>query len=107
MPGKNRWSDQSLPPLDDDFLGFVLTHCGPVESNGMGAVAISPQRLESWCRLTAYTLTPWQAETVLDMSGAYASVFTDEKAPMPWQGDDAKFALSMAMKARAKAARNV
>ena len=94
-----------MPPLEyDAFLAEVcLFGAGPFENSGDGLVGISPQRLESWSRGTAYELTPWQFETVLAMSRHYASVFSDEKAAMPWVSGDSKYALSMAMKAAAKA----
>lgn len=61
---------------------------GPVESTGFGPVGISPQRLESWVRLTGYTLSPWQAETVLRASHAYASQHASDVKSAPWSGED-------------------
>ncbi|WRH62034.1 MAG: hypothetical protein RSE12_16930 [Fuscovulum sp.] len=62
-----------------------MLSAGPVEQTGFGAVGISPQRLESWCRLTGWPVNPWQAEVVLEMSSAYAAQVSDDKAPAPWQ----------------------
>lgn len=86
IAAKKERAAAELPPVAYDYPCQVLLGAGPVEYIGMGdAVGISPQRLESWCRLTAWPLTPWEAETVLDMSKAYANARNDEKAPMPWQ----------------------
>ena len=104
-PKKGRWDAEALPPLDDPFLANCLLDAGPIESNGMGASAISPQRLESWCRLTGYDLTAWQAETVLAMSQGYATVFGDEKAHPPWHGDEVALSASKRIQAAIRGAR--
>lgn len=75
-----------LPPLEDEFLAVSLLSVGPFENTGMTAVEISPQRLESWMRLTGYELSPWQAETILEASKAYARYINDKKIPAPWTG---------------------
>ena len=94
-----------MPELDSYFLAGCLLQAGPVETNGMGVVEISPQRLESWMRITGQDLTPWQAETVLAMSRGYAAIYGDEKAPAPYASEQTKYAMSMAMKAAARAGR--
>lgn len=70
---------------------------GPAEPTAYGVTGISPQRLESWSRITGNPLTPWEAETVLEMSQAYAVAVSDDKAPMPWGDglDQAKAAQSI------------
>jgi len=105
LPDKDRFDADLLPPLEDTFLAECFFACGPIESNGMGAVGISPQRLESWMRLTGYELNCWQAETILEMSRAYATIFGDEKARMPWRDKETELAFTKKMKAAFRAAR--
>lgn len=81
---KGRWEKFNLPPVRSDFLPQCLIASGPVEQTGFGAVGISPQRLESWMRITGYALSPWQAETVLDASRAYADELSGERPSPPW-----------------------
>lgn len=81
---KGRLGIGALPPVSNDFLVVALLGAGPVEFSGFGTHGISPQRLESWLRLTGYVMTPWQAETVLEASTAYAVQMLDKKAPAPW-----------------------
>jgi hypothetical protein len=94
-----------LPPVAEDFLCDALVSAGPVENHGWGPVSISPQRLESWSRLTGYSLSPWQAETLLDASRAYAAILNDKKAAAPWSAEVDKVKASNAVKAALRASR--
>lgn len=89
----------ALPPLDDDFLAVSLLSAGPVEFTGFGVVGISPQRLESWARITANVISPWQAETILEASAQYAAQMMDKKAPAPWAEGIDKVLTSRAIRA--------
>lgn len=100
-----QWQAEQLPPVTDTFLCDVLLNAGPVESTGFGPVGISPQRLESWMRVTGYTLSPWQAETVLDASRAYAAVLGEKAGAAPWAGEIDKVKASEAIRAAFRAGR--
>jgi hypothetical protein len=73
--------------------------CGPVEGTGFGPTGISPQRLESWMRITGYALSPWQAETILDASRAYADELAAKNPAPPWSQGIDKVKASQAIKA--------
>jgi hypothetical protein len=72
---------------------------GPVEATGFGAVGISPQRLESWMRITGYALSPGQAETILEASREYAAQLSSKDPAPPWAEGIDKIKASNAIKA--------
>ena len=90
MKNKLTHLDNALPPIDDDFLCDCLLSAGPVENTGFGAIAISPQRLEAWKRLTGFALSPWQAEAIMRASKAYANQMHSEAKSAPWSAGDGK-----------------
>lgn len=66
-------------------MAGYLMQAGPVVPGFAGPEAITATGLRDWSRLVAVPLTPWQAETLLAASRAYAEQMRDEKAPAPWQ----------------------
>ena len=63
-----------------------------------GPEPITATELRNWCDLVAVPLTPWQAETILAASRAYADQARDEQATAPWQVVADKLRLAEAIK---------
>lgn len=60
---------------------------GVVASGAMGAIGLSWTELQAWAALTGATLTAWEAETLYEMSAAYAVMLDKAKSPTcpaPW-----------------------
>lgn len=79
-------------------MAGYLMQAGPCVAGMHGPEPITATALRDWCELVAVPLTPWQAETILAASRAYADQARDEKAPAPWQVVADKLRLAEAIK---------
>lgn len=80
-----------MPPLDMDGaeeLAAWFRSCGPAKSGGMGVTPLDWTDIAAWAALTAWPITPGDAETIRELSRVYVSALHewDEKAaPAPWR----------------------
>ena len=54
------------------MAGFLFA-AGPTQAGDMGEIPLTAQELRAWAKGCWVHLTPWEFQTVLMMSGAYAS----------------------------------
>lgn len=77
-----------FPELDGaGYLVALLQEAGLIMSNGMGAIPLTWQEIESWLRVTELQLTVWEKLTIREMSEAYAAELasaTDKHRPQPY-----------------------
>lgn len=60
---------------------------GVVANGGMGTTGLSWVDVKTWSDLTGVVMTPWEAETLYEMSSAYAISLErakDPECPPPW-----------------------
>ena len=62
-----------LPEIDCPELAGFLFAAGPTQAGGMGEIPLTAQELRAWEDGCGLSLTPWEFQTVLMMSGAYTS----------------------------------
>lgn len=84
------------PPMPEvecgEHLIDYLMEVGPAFHNGMGPVPVPFFEIESWSRMTATTMTPWEAQALRELSQAYVvSMQQAEKpnCPAPWAPKEA------------------
>lgn len=76
------WIDRRL-----EYLVGILMEAGPTSLAGVGESAISWADLRAWQDAIGYTLQPWEARAVRQLSYAYLSErhrATAHDAPPPW-----------------------
>ena len=78
----------TMPSLDGaEYLVQLLYEAGLVQSNGMGATALSWTEIESWIRVTQISLSVWERLLIKSMSEVYAgelSQATAKDRPSPY-----------------------
>jgi hypothetical protein len=83
----DRFDDPPLPDLDgDEALADIFMAWGAVKVGAMGYVPLDWADLAHYRELAQYPLTPWQCETMIAMSRAYAVISNDDdpSLPMPY-----------------------
>lgn len=64
----------TFPELDGaGYLVALFQEAGLCMSNGMGAVPLTWQEIESWLRTTELRLTVWEKMSIREMSEAYVA----------------------------------
>lgn len=58
----------------------LLQEAGTMQSNGMGAVPLTWQEIESWLNTTERDLSIWEKLTIREMSEVYVSEFITASA---------------------------
>lgn len=79
-----------MPDLDEDdaIMAAMFSELGYVKPSGFGLAPIDWQDLDAFCRRMGYDLTPWQSETLINMSRDYGAIANrDDALPMPYQRD--------------------
>jgi hypothetical protein len=88
----SEYTDSNIePPLPDVEGAFYLVKAllalGLSESNGMGSVPVSWGNIKAWADATQTDLSPFELETLFQMSKNYANelnIATDPKRPAPY-----------------------
>lgn len=77
-----------FPELDGaEYMVTLFQEAGLMSSNGMGAVPLSWQEIESWLDVTELRLTVWEKLTIREMSDAYVAALhqsTGKHDPAPY-----------------------
>jgi hypothetical protein len=63
-----------MPQCDAEYLIAYWNDLGLCSSGGMGAVGLSSLEIDSWSRLSAVELEPWEFQALRQMSQHYVSM---------------------------------
>jgi hypothetical protein len=72
-------------------LAAWFRSCGPAKSGGMGIAPLDWTDIAAWAALTAWPITPGDAETIRELSRVYVSAlhaWDEQSVPAPWQDED-------------------